>query len=68
MGDVKILLENHFALQICVHAGIETDTENLRVPNDITNVVKYIQTYMKNVETKPSIVEECLYTVSISMF
>ena len=63
-----LLLENHYSIQISVHEGVETDTENLHVPGDITDVVKYIETYMNKIETKPSIVEECLYTVSVSLF
>ena len=63
-----LLLENHYSIQISVHEGAETDTENLHVPGDITDVVKYIEAYMNKIETKPSIVEECLYTVSISLF
>ena len=62
------LKENLSSIQICVHKGVETDTENLHVPSDITDVAKYIETYMKKVERKPSIVEECLYTVSVGLF
>ena len=58
-----------FSLKICLHHGtnINPDSRDVTssVKHDVTEIGQYIREHFENVEDKPSIVEHCMYTVSI---
>ena len=52
-------------LQVCLSGGEKVDIDYPdRYPN-LTNQKEFIKTYMKGVSDIPSIIEGCLYTVSL---
>ncbi|XP_066914495.1 peroxisomal sarcosine oxidase-like isoform X1 [Clytia hemisphaerica] len=51
-------------LKICSHGGPTVDIDYPDQPPNMDDVTKLVTNHMKNVDHKPAIVENCLYTVS----